>query len=167
MLIFLFSVQLRWFPVGGMYSVRGNGGPFELLHHLLLPSLTLGALSLAIVARMTRASLLEVLNQDYMRTARAKGLRERAVMTGHALKNALLPIVTIVALQLGLNLGGAVLTETVFSWPGLGRQIYRSITTRDVVMLQAGVLVIATTFVLINTLVDLLYAYLDPRIRFE
>jgi ABC-type dipeptide/oligopeptide/nickel transport system permease component len=167
MLILVFSVQLHWFPVGGMYSLRGDGGPFELLHHLVLPSVTLGMLSLAIVARMTRASLREVLNQDYLRTARAKGLRERSVITRHALTNALLPIVTVIALQLGLNLGGAVLTETVFTWPGLGRQIYRSITTRDVVMLQAGVLVIATSFVLINTLVDLIYAYLDPRIRYE
>jgi len=167
MLILIFAVQLRWFPVGGMYDVRSAGGLGDLLWHLVLPSVTLGMLSLAIIARMTRSSMLEVIRQDFIRTARAKGLRERATIGRHALKNALLPIVTIVGVQLGLNLGGAVLTETVFSWPGLGRQMYRAIGARDLPLIQAGVLVLATTFVMINLVVDLIYAYLDPRIRYR
>ena len=167
MLILLFSVQLGWFPVGGMSSVRGDGGAFDLLRHLTLPAVTLGTLSLAVVARMTRSTMLEVVHQEYVRTARAKGLREWAVIGRHALKNALLPVLTVVALQLGLNLGGAVLTETVFSWPGLGRQIFRSISTRDLPVLQGGTLILALSFVMINLAVDLLYAVIDPRIRYR
>lgn len=167
MLILLFSVQLGWFPVGGMSSVRGDGGPFDALRHLALPAVTLGTLSLAVVARMTRSTMLEVVRQEYVRTARAKGLREWVVIGRHALKNALLPVLTVVALQLGLNLGGAVLTETVFSWPGLGRQIFRAISTRDLPVLQGGILVLALSFVLINLAVDLLYAVIDPRIRYQ
>ena len=111
---------------------------------MVLPSVTLGLLSLAIIARMTRSSMLEVIRQDFIRTARAKGLHERATIGRHALKNALLPIVTVVGVQLGLNLGGAVLTETVFAWPGLGRQMYRAIAARDLPLIQAGVRVLAT-----------------------
>ncbi len=115
---------------------------------------------------MTRSSMLEVIRQDYIKTARAKGLRERSVVIGHALRNALLPVVTVVGLQFGFLLGGAVLTETVFSWPGVGLQMYRAILSRDIPLIQGTVLMIATIFVLVNLGVDLLYAYLDPRIRY-
>ncbi|MDR7554436.1 MAG: ABC transporter permease [Armatimonadota bacterium] len=165
-LIFVFSLRLGWFPVSGMYSIRGEGGLADLLHHLVLPAITLGGATTAIVARLTRSSMLEVIRQDYVRTARAKGLVERRVVLGHALRNALLPVVTVVGLQVGFLLGGAVLTETVFSWPGVGLQLYRAISTRDIPLIQGSVLLIAVTFVVINLVVDLLYALLDPRIRY-
>jgi len=165
-LILIFSVGLGWFPTSGMYSLRGSGGFLDLLSHLVLPALTLGSASTAIIARLTRSSMLEVVRQDYVRTARAKGLAEDRVILGHALKNALLPVVTVVGLQVGFLLGGAVLTETVFSWPGVGLQLYRAISTRDIPLIQGGVLLIAVTFVFINLVVDVLYAYLDPRIRY-
>jgi peptide/nickel transport system permease protein len=165
-LIFIFSLRLGWFPVSGMYSIRGEGGIVDLLHHLVLPAVTLGGATTAIVARLTRSSMLEVIRQDYVRTAWAKGLVERRVVLGHALRNALLPVVTVVGLQIGFLLGGAVLTETVFSWPGVGLQLYRAISTRDIPLIQGSVLLIAVTFVVINLAVDLLYALLDPRIRY-
>ncbi len=117
-LILAFSLGLGWFPVSGMQSIRGEGGLLDLLHHLILPAITLGGATTAIVARLTRSSMLEVIRQDYVRTARAKGLYERRVILSHALRNALLPVVTVVGLQVGFLLGGAILTETVFSWPG-------------------------------------------------
>jgi len=157
MLIFIFAVELRWFPTGGTGSIR----------HLALPAITLGAASTAIIARMTRSSMLEVIRQDYIRTARAKGLRERAVILRHALKNALIPVVTVVGLQFGYLLGGAVLTETVFSRPGLGRLLVSSITSRDFPVVQGTLMLLAVSFVVVNLLVDLLYGYLDPRIRYE
>ncbi len=165
-LILVFSLRFGWFPVSGMYSVRGEGGVLDLLHHLVLPAITLGGATTAIVARLTRSSMLEVIRQDYVRTARAKGLFERRVIIGHALRNALLPVVTVVGLQVGFLLGGAVLTETVFSWPGVGLQLFRAISTRDIPLIQGSVLLIAVTFVFVNLLVDLAYAYLDPRIRY-
>jgi peptide/nickel transport system permease protein len=166
-LILAFSLGLGWFPVSGMQSIRGEGGVFDLLHHLILPAITLGGATTAIVARLTRSSMLEVIRQDYVRTARAKGLDEPRVVLAHALRNALLPVVTVVGLQVGLLLGGAVLTETVFSWPGVGLQLYRAISTRDFPLIQGSVLLIAVTFVFINLLVDVLYAWLDPRIRYS
>lgn len=166
-LIFAFSLGLGWFPVSGMQSIRGEGGVLDLLHHLMLPAITLGGATTAIVARLTRSSMLEVIRQDYVRTARAKGLGEPRVVLAHALRNALLPVVTVVGLQVGLLLGGAVLTETVFSWPGVGLQLYRAISTRDIPLIQGSVLLIAVTFVFINLLVDVLYAYLDPRIKYS
>lgn len=166
-LILAFSLGLGWFPVSGMQSIRGEGGFLDLLHHLILPAVTLGGATTAIVARLTRSSMLEVIGQDYVRTARAKGLFERRVVLSHALRNALLPVVTVVGLQVGFLLGGAVLTETVFSWPGVGLQLYRAISTRDIPLIQGSVLLIAVTFVFINLLVDVLYAYLDPRIRYS
>lgn len=166
-LILTLSLGLGWFPVSGMQSIRGEGGVLDLLHHLILPAITLGGATTAIVARLTRSSMLEVIRQDYVRTARAKGLDERRVVVAHALRNALLPVVTVVGLQVGLLLGGAVLTETVFSWPGVGLQLYRAISTRDIPLIQGSVLLIAVTFVFINLLVDVLYAYLDPRIRYS
>jgi ABC-type dipeptide/oligopeptide/nickel transport system permease component len=166
-LIFAFSLSLGWFPVSGMRSIREEGGLFDLLHHLILPAITLGGATTAIVARLTRSSMLEVIRQDYVRTARAKGLFEGRVVLGHALRNALLPVVTVVGLQVGFLLGGAVLTETVFSWPGVGLQLFRAISTRDIPLIQGSVLLIAVTFVFINLLVDLAYAALDPRIRYS
>ena len=133
----------------------------------MLPAVTLAAASVTIIARLTRSAMLEVLGQDYVRTARAKGAGEWAVVVRHALKNALIPITTVVGVQAGYLLSGAVLTETVFAWPGLGTLVVQGILARDVPLVQGAVLVIALTFVLVNLVVDLLYAYLDPRIRYE
>jgi peptide/nickel transport system permease protein len=137
------------------------------LKHLFLPAVTLGAASAAITARITRSSMLEVIRQDYVRTARAKGLGERTVLSGHALKNALLPILTVVSFQFGFLLGGAVLTETVFSWPGVGLALYNAISFRDYPLVQGGVLVVAVAFVVVNLATDLLYAFVDPRIKYS
>ena len=166
LLILVFSLELRWFPVSGMYSIRGDRGILDLLHHLVLPSVTLGVLSMAIVARITRSGMIEVLQQDYIRTATAKGLRPVRVVMVHALRNSLLPVVTVVGLQFGYSLGGAVLTETVFAWPGLGYQLFRAIASRDLPIVQGSLLIIATAFVLINAFVDVLYSWIDPRIRY-
>jgi len=156
LLIFVFSLHLAWFPATG-------GGD---LHHLVLPAITLGMIAAAIIARLTRSSMLEVLGQDYVRTARAKGLGGFAVVVRHALKNALIPIITIFGLQFGNLLAGAVIVETVFSRPGLGRLIVGGILNKDFPLVQGTVLFVATTYVLINVLVDVAYAYADPRIRF-
>jgi peptide/nickel transport system permease protein len=128
---------------------------------------TLGTASAAALARMTRSSVLEIVRQDFVRSARAKGLAERAVVGRHVLKNAVNPVVTVLGIQVGTLLGGAILTETVFSWPGLGSMMVRAIQARDYPLVQGGVLLIATTFVCVNLLVDLLYAVFDPRIRYE
>jgi peptide/nickel transport system permease protein len=166
-LILVFSLGLRWLPSSGMVSARGDGGVLDVLQHLVLPSVTLGAISAALIARMTRASLLEVLTQEYVLVARAKGLRESLLVRRHALKNALLPVLTVMALQMGALLGGAVITETIFSWPGIGFQLYRGIALRDVPLVQGAALIVAASFVLINLVVDLLYSFLDPRIRYR
>jgi peptide/nickel transport system permease protein len=157
MMIFLFSVQLRWFPTGGAAGIRA----------LVLPALALGAASVAIIARMTRSSLLEVIRQDYTRTARAKGLSVGTVIFRHALRNALVPVVTVISLQFGYLLGGAVVTETVFSRPGLGRMLVDAIRARDFPVVQGGLMILGASFVLMNALVDVLYAYLDPRVRYD
>jgi peptide/nickel transport system permease protein len=133
----------------------------------LLPALALSTVPMAIVARMTRGAMIEVMHQDYVRTARAKGLRDAAVVGSHALRNALLPVVTIIGLQVGTLLSGAILTETIFSWPGIGRWVYESIQLRDYPVVQSMTLVIAVVFVLTNLLVDLSYAWLDPRVRYR
>ena len=156
LLIFVFSLHLVWFPATG-------GGD---LHHLILPAVTLGMIAAAIIARLTRSSMLEVLGQDYVRTARAKGLGSFSVVVRHALKNALIPIITIFGLQFGNLLAGAVIVETVFSRPGLGRLIVGGILNKDFPLVQGVVLFVATIYVLINLLVDVAYAYADPRIRF-
>ena len=156
-LILIFAVRLQWLPAIG----------HESWAHLILPAVTLGAASAAIIARMTRSAMLEVLRQDYVRTARAKGVAEPTVIGRHALRNALIPVVTVAGLQLGTLLGGAVLTESVFAWPGVGRLLVDAVLARDYPIIQGTVLLIATTFVLLNVLVDLLYAVLDPRIRYE
>ena len=155
--ILFFSVQLGWFPVAG----RGT------LSHLVLPAITLGLSSTAIIARMTRASMLEVLNQDFVRTARAKGLVEGQVVVKHALRNAFVPVVTVIGLQFGALLAGAVITETVFTWPGIGRLLVDSIRARDYPVVQGAVLLIAVSFVLVNLIVDLIYGFVDPRIRYD
>jgi peptide/nickel transport system permease protein len=152
----VFSVHLHWLPAGGY------GGAA----HFVLPTLTLAAFSIAIIARMTRSSLLETFNQDYVRTARAKGVRRPAVILRHALKNALIPIITVVGLQFGVLLGGAILTETTFAWPGMGRLLVNAITARDYPVIQGVVLTFAVVFTVVNLAVDLLYAYVDPRIHY-
>ena len=166
MLILLFALQLRWFPSSGMSSPYGSGVA-DVLWHLVLPAVTLGTASAAALARLTRSSVLEIIRQDYVRSARAKGLAERAVIARHVLKNAINPIITVLGLQVGFLLGGAILTETVFSWPGLGSMMVRAIQARDYPLVQGGVLLIATSFVLVNLIVDLLYAVFDPRIRYD
>ena len=153
-LIVIFALWLPWLPVGGSGS----------LGHLVLPAVTLALPSVAMVARMTRSSVLDVLREDYVRTARAKGVAERLVVSKHALRNAAVPILTLLGLQAGQLMGGAVLTETVFAWPGLGRLMVKAIFARDYVLLQGAVLVFALAFVLINLAVDLAYGALDPRI---
>jgi ABC-type dipeptide/oligopeptide/nickel transport system permease component len=169
MLMIFFSVLLpQWltsigFPTGPILPPTGSG----TWQHLVMPVTALAANSMAIQARMTRACMLEVLRQDYIRTARAKGQHERVVIYVHALRNALLPIVTIIGLQFGTLLGGAVLTETVFSWPGIGRLLVDTIGFRDYPVIQGTVLTIAVGFVLTNLVVDILYAYLDPRIQYS
>jgi peptide/nickel transport system permease protein len=157
MLILAFGLGLRWFPIGG----RGSWS------HLVLPAITLGAFAMASIARLTRSAMLEVIRLDYINTARAKGLRESRVIWKHALKNAAIPVVTIMGLQFGALLGGAVVTETVFSWPGIGRLAIQGIYNRDYPVVQATVFIAAVFFVGINCVVDLLYTILDPRIRYE
>ena len=139
----------------------------DAVRHLILPAVAVGTIPLAIIARMSRSSVLEVLNQDYVRTARAKGLRERTVVGKHALKNAMLPVITVIGLNFGLVISGAVLTETIFSLTGVGRTLVDSITSRDYTLVQGFTVVIASGFVLINMVVDIMYGYLDPRIRFN
>jgi peptide/nickel transport system permease protein len=156
LLIWVFSIQLGWFPVSG------RGG----LAHLLLPAFTLGASMAAIVARMTRSSVLEVLREDYVMTARAKGLPEARIILKHVLRNAMLPVLTVVGLQFGALLAGSIITETIFSWPGLGTLMVKAIQTRDYPVVQGCVLVIALSYVLVNLLTDLLYGVIDPRIRY-
>ena len=157
MLILIFAVQLGWLPSQGY----GEGS----LRYLLLPTLTLAAPGLARLTRLVRSGMLDILGQDYVRTARAKGLRESGVIFGHALKNAAIPLVTIVGLDLGALLGGAVVTEQIFAWPGVGLEVVLAINGRDFPVVQAAVAVVATSFVLINLAVDILYTWLDPRVR--
>jgi peptide/nickel transport system permease protein len=157
MLILVFSVRLSWLPSSG----RGD------LEHLILPAITLGLFTTARITRLTRSGMLEVLGQDYIRTARAKGVSERPVVWKHALKNASIPIVTIVGIELGTLLGGSVITETIFAWPGVGRLSVQAIFNRDYPVVQAAVFLLASTFVMVNFLVDIVYTYLDPRIRFR
>jgi len=185
LLQYVFGVNLRWLPISqrldveytrnfqtitGLYVLDGLlRGRLDVLgnalRHLVLPAVALSTVPMAIIARMTRSAMLEVLSQDYIRTAWAKGLRERVVVTRHALRNALLPVVTVIGLQLGALLGGAILTETVFSWPGIGTWIYEGVRGRDYPVVQSGVIFVAFWFVLINMLVDISYAFLDPRIQ--
>ena len=157
LLILVFAVRLHWLPSGGTGTLR----------HLILPAIALGSASAAVIARMTRASMLEVARQDYIRTARAAGYRERVVIFRHALKNAMIPVLTVFGLEFGYMLGGAVLTETVFSLPGIGRLLVEGIFARDYPVVQGAMIAVATTFVLVNLLTDVAYAFFDPRIRYE
>ncbi|WP_103109077.1 ABC transporter permease [Brevibacillus reuszeri] len=180
-----FAQELKWLPSVGRDNSRNPieaitqfyildtiiAGQWdqlwEVIKHLILPGIALGTIPMAIIARITRSSMLEVMRADYVRTARAKGLAQFWVVYKHALKNAMIPVLTVIGLQTGLLLGGAVLTETIFGWPGVGRYIFTAIGNRDYPVIQSGILVIATIFVLINLLVDLLYAYVDPRIKYR
>ena len=182
-LIFFFSVTLGWTPVSGRLSVvyfpdpvtgfmlidtllSGEKGAFvSALRHLILPSIVLGTIPLAVIARMTRSAMIEVLSDDYIRTARAKGLAPFRVVNIHALRNALIPVVTVIGLQVGVLLAGAILTETIFSWPGIGKWMVESIGRRDYPVIQGGILLIASAVILVNLAVDLLYGIINPRIR--
>jgi peptide/nickel transport system permease protein len=184
-LIIVFGVWLKWLPISGRVNPRlgadpnahflilsslvdGNWVIFkDAVRHIILPAVTLAGWPAAIIARMTRASLIEAMEQDYIRTARAKGLTERQVVRGHAFRNALIPIVTVVGLELGGLLGGAVVTETVFSWPGVGKLTADAIAARDYQVTQGVVLLLGAVFVAINLIVDLFYAVIDPRIRYS
>lgn len=164
-LILLFAVKIKLFPVSGMYAIYGGGGPLDLLHHLFLPAMTLAVVATGVIARLTRTAMLEVLRQDYIRTARAKGLSERKVIYKHAFKAALVSVIPVIGIQAGFVLGGAVYIETVFQWPGIGRMLVTAISTRDILLVQGGVLVVAASFVLINLATDLIQVALDPRLR--
>ncbi|MBS3737126.1 ABC transporter permease [Candidatus Bipolaricaulota bacterium] len=163
MLMFLFSLLLGWLPVSG----RGDPYTLEWLRHLILPSVALGVGSAAYLVRLVRSNMLEILNEEYIKTARSKGLRETFVIYRHALKNAFIPIVTMAGMQFGYLLGGTVVIETVFAWPGLGRLMINSIFARDFPSIQGAVLMLAVSFALVNLIVDLTYAFLDPRIRYS
>jgi len=182
--IMLFAIFLNWLPTGGRLTMsfdadithlllidtllKGNLPAFwDALKHIIMPALALATIPMAIIARMTRSSMLDVLQEDYIRTAKAKGLVERVVLYRHALKNAFLPVITIIGIQIGSLLAGAVLTETIFSWPGIGKWVYDSILARDYPIVQGVTLLIAVIFLLVNLLVDLSYALLDPRIKYD
>lgn len=164
-LVILFAVQVKWFPVQGMVDLRGEGGRFDLLKHLVLPAVTTAIPPAAIIARMVRSTMLETMSQEYIKAARANGLPERTVTLRYALRNALPPIVTISGLQIGFLLGGAVFTEYIFAWPGVGDALYKGILSRDIAVVQGAVLVIAVWFVLVNLAVDVINLALDPRAR--
>ena len=184
-MIYVFAVNLGWLPPSGRLDVTLRLEPvtgfyvldsllrgrldltWNALKHLVLPGIALGTIPLAIIVRMTRSSMLEVLSQDYIRTAKAKGLMRSLVVNKHALRNALLPVVTVIGLSFGALLSGAILTETVFAWPGIGKWIYDAISSRDYPIIQGGVLFVATVFVLVNLVVDLSYALIDPRIQYS
>lgn len=185
MLIYLFGVKLGWLPPSGRLSIgveletvtniyvldaiiTGNWVALkDALRHLFMPALALGTIPMAMIARMTRSSMLEVMRQDFVRTARAKGLPEKIVIFKHALQNAFLPVLTVIGLQFGYLLGGAVMTEWIFAWPGIGRWMFLAISSRDFPIVQGGILLIAMVFVFVNLLVDVLYSYVDPRIRYD
>ncbi len=185
LLLWVFGVTLHWLPfinrlspnmeiqaITGLHIIdalltRNWAGFKDAVAHIILPAITLSTIPMAVIARITRSAMLEVLHADYIRTARAKGLLERSVISKHALRNALLPVVTVVGLQLGSLLAGAVLTETIFSWPGIGRWLFQSIQGRDYAIVQSVTLVITTVFVVVNLIVDLSYAWLNPRIRYD
>ncbi len=183
-LVVVFTVRLDWLPfpgrVGGDVAFTSYTGLYlldtlitlnfaafwDVLRHLILPAVALGTIPMAVITRMTRSSMLEVMNEDYVRTARAKGVVPRRVVFRHALRNAMLPTITVIGLQFGLLMGGAILTETIFGWPGVGQIALESVNRRDYAMIQGVVLYGATFFVLVNLLVDVLYAVLDPRVRY-
>lgn len=164
-LILLLAVKWQLLPASGMYAIYGGGGLRDLLLHLILPAATLSVVAAGIIARLTRAAMLEVLRQDYIRTARAKGLAERRVIWRHAFRAALVSVIPVIGIQAGFVLGGAVYIETVFQWPGVGAMLVKAISTRDILLVQGGVLVVAASYVLFNLAADVLQTMLDPRIR--
>jgi peptide/nickel transport system permease protein len=164
-LIMIFTVQLRLLPGTGMTSPIGGGGAADIAKHMVLPTLALSVIPLAVIARYTRSAMLEVVSQDFVTTARAKGVSERRVVLGHVFRNTLVLIVTMLGLQVGFLLAGAVYVENVFSWPGVGQLLVEAILKRDFPLVQGGVLLVALSYVGINLITDLIYAYLDPRIR--
>lgn len=165
LLILIFAVNLRLFPASGMYAIYGGGDLKDLMHHLALPAFTLSVVATGVIARLTRTAMLEVLRQDYIRTARAKGLSERKVIYKHAFKSALVSIVPVIGIQAGFVIGGAVYIETVFQWPGIGSMLVKAISTRDLLLVQGGVLVVASAYVLFNLAADVVQTMLDPRLR--
>lgn len=164
LMIMVFAVQLQWFPASGIYAIWGGGGLLDLLHHLAMPAITLALVATGVIARLTRTAMLEVLRQDYIRTARAKGLSERKVIWRHAFRAALVAVIPVIGIQAGFVLGGAVYIETVFQWPGLGAMLVKAVATRDLLLVQGGVLVAAAAYVLINLCADILQSLLDPRL---
>jgi len=165
LMIMLFAVQLPWFPASGMVEAWGGGGFTDIAHHLVMPAVTLSIVATGVIARLTRTAMLEVLRQDFIRTARAKGLSERKVIYRHAFRMALVSVIPVVGIQAGFVLGGAVYIETVFQWPGLGAMLVKAVSTRDLLLVQGGVLVAAAAYVLINLFTDVLQALLDPRLK--
>lgn len=167
MMVLFFAVHLRWFPVSGMneLSYLGGGGFWDVAHHLVLPSVALALVALGVIARLTRSAMLEVLRQDFIRTARAKGVGERAVVWRHAFKAAMVSIVPVLGLQAGFVLSGSVYIEKVFEWPGVGRLLVDAILKRDLLLVMGGVMLVASIYVLFNIVVDVLQALLDPRIK--
>ena len=165
MMILLFAVNLQWLPVSGMYAIYGGGDFLDLIHHLIMPAIALALVATGVVARITRNSVLEILRQDYIRTARAKGVREGNVLFKHVLRIAIVTILPILGLQAGFVLSGSVFIEIVFQWPGVGRMLVDAILKRDILLVQGGVMFVAACYVLFNIAVDLLQRYLDPRIK--
>ena len=165
MMILLFAVNLQWLPVSGMYAIYGGGDFLDLIHHLIMPAVALALVATGVVARITRNSVLEILRQDYIRTARAKGVRESNVLIKHVLRIAIVTILPILGLQAGFVLSGSVFIEIVFQWPGVGRMLVDAILKRDILLVQGGVMFVAVCYVLFNIAVDLLQRFMDPRIK--
>jgi peptide/nickel transport system permease protein len=165
MMILIFAVNLRWLPVSGMYAIYGGGGIWDLIRHLTMPALALAVVATGVVARLSRSAMLEVLRQDFIRTARAKGVPERRVIWRHALKAAMVSIIPVLGIQAGFVLSGAVYIEIVFQWPGVGRMLVDAILTRDILLVQGGVVFVAACYVLFNIAVDVAQSLLDPRIK--
>lgn len=165
MMILLFAVNLRWLPVSGMYAIYGGGDLPDLINHLIMPALALAAVATGVIARLARSAMLEVLRQDYIRTARAKGVPERRVIMGHALRAAMVSIIPVLGIQAGFVLSGAVYIEIVFQWPGVGRMLVDAILKRDLLLVQGGVVFVAACYVVFNIAVDVAQSLLDPRIK--
>lgn len=162
-----FSLHWQWFPSSGMYSLYGEKTFWDLLRHLVLPATSLSLVPLAVIARITRSSMLDVLSQDYVRTARAKGVSPFGTVLKHTLKNALIPVITVIGLQIGYLIGGAVLIENIYAWPGIGQLLLDSITSRDYPVVVGGSLLLAVIFILANLLADVAYSFVDPRVRYS
>lgn len=167
LLIVQFSLHWQWFPSSGMYSLYGEKTFWDLLRHLVLPATSLSLVPLAVIARITRSSMLDVLGQDYVRTARAKGVSPFGTVLKHTLKNALIPVITVIGLQIGYLIGGAVLIENIYAWPGIGQLLLDSITSRDYPVVVGGSLLLAVIFILANLLADVAYSFVDPRVRYS